>query len=78
MPPPLVPLDAILQPAVLYDTGGRIVAANELAMALAGRPLAGQTANELASTFDVRSPDGTPLADAGSTLARALAGEAIV
>ena len=78
MPPPSVPLDAIRQPAVLYDADGRIVAANDMAEALADRPLAGLSAADLAGIFDVRSPDGAPFTDAGPTLSRALAGEEVV
>ena len=63
MAPPSVPLDAIRHPAVLYDADGRIVAANDLADTLAGRPLTGLSAAEVARIFDVRSPDGTPLPD---------------
>jgi PAS domain S-box-containing protein len=77
MASPSVPLDAIRQPAVLYDSGGRIVAANDLAEVLAGRPLAGLAADELAGIFDVHSPDGAFFADAGQTLAQALAGEEV-
>ncbi len=78
MPPPSVPLDAIRQPAVLYDARGRIVAANDMADALADRPLAGLSAAELAGIFSVRSPGGTPLPAADLAAPRALAGEVVV
>ncbi|MEN6342963.1 MAG: PAS domain-containing protein [Methanospirillum sp.] len=75
MIPPTVPLDAIRQPAVLYDAGGRIVAANDLAEALAGRPLTDLSAAKVAAIFDVRSPDGTPIPAEWLAAPRAIAGE---
>ena len=71
MPPPSVPLDAIPQPAMLFDTDGRIVAANAAADAHAGRPLAGFTLDELVRVFGHRRPDGTPLAPGDLPSARA-------
>ncbi len=47
---------------MLFDAGGRIVAANGAADALAGRPLAGLTTDEAVRIFRHRRPDGTPLA----------------
>ena len=61
MPTPSVPLDAIRQPAVLYDADGRIVATNDLADALAGRPLVGLSAPEVTGIIRLRRPDGTPI-----------------
>ncbi len=75
--PPLS-LAAIRQPAFLYDADGRIAEANDLAEALAGRPLAGRTLAAVVGIFDVRSPDGTPLLAADLPAARALAGEEAV
>ncbi len=78
MPPPSVPLDAIRQAAILFDTTGRIVAANDRAVAFAGRPLAGLSAAEAAAIFDIRLPHGTPLPAAALGAPRALAGEEVV
>ena len=77
MATPSVPLDAIRQPAVLIDAVGRIIAANELAEAHSTRGLMGLSAEDLTGIFDVRSPDGGPVRDVGSTLSRALAGEVV-
>lgn len=77
MAPSSISLDAIRQPAVLFDAGGRIAAANDLAEALAGRPLAGLSAAYLAVLFDVRSPDGARIQAAALATRRALAGELI-
>ncbi len=75
--PPLS-LAAIRQPAFLYGPDGRIAEANDLADALAGRPLAGRTLAAVVGLFDVRSPDGTPLMAADLPAARALCGEEAV
>ena len=75
---PSVPLDAICQPAFLYDPDGRIAAANDLAEGLAGRSLAGLALAAVIETFDIRSPDGTPLAAADLPAAGALRGEGAV
>jgi len=75
MTPPFVPLDAIRSPALLYDAGGRIVAANDLAEALAGQPIIGLSAADLAAIFDVRSPDGMPIPAEWLAAPKALAGE---
>ncbi len=75
---PSVPLDAICQPAFLYDPDGRIAAANDLAEGLAGRSLAGLAFAAVIETFDIRSPDGTPLAAADLPAAGALRGEGAV
>lgn len=74
MPPPSVPLDAIRLPAALFDTDGRVAAVNELAGAMAGRPVVGLSAADLSAHFDVRLPDGAPVGDAGSMVARVLGG----
>ncbi len=74
MPPPPVPLEAIRQPAFLYGPGRRIVAANDLAEALAGRPLAGSSCAEIVGLFRPRHPDGTPFAPEELPACRALAG----
>ena len=74
MPLPPVPLDAIRQPAFLYGPGGRIVAANDLAEALAGRPLAGSSCAEVVRIFRHRHQDWTPLAPEELPACRALAG----
>ena len=78
MSPPFVPLDAIRQPAVLFDASGRIAAANDLARAQAGGPIAALSADEFAGIFDIRSPDGAPFTGAGPMLSRALAGEEVI
>lgn len=74
MPPPSVPLDAIRLSAALFDTDGRVAAVNELAGAMAGRPVVGLSAADLSAHFDVRLPDGAPVGDAGSMVARVLGG----
>ena len=61
MPPPSVPLDAIRLSAALFDTDGRVAAVNELAGAMAGRPVVGLSAADLSAHFDVRLPDGAPV-----------------
>jgi PAS domain S-box-containing protein len=75
MPTPSLSLAAIRQPAFLYNADGRIVEANDLAEALAGRSLAGSTLAAVVGIFDVRSQGGTPLMAAGLPVSRALAGE---
>ena len=75
MPAPSVPLDAVPQPAMLFDAGGRIVAANHAADALAGRPLAGLANDDLVRIFQHRRPDGTPLAPGDLPSTRARTGE---
>lgn len=75
---PSVPLDAIRLPAALFDTDGRVAAVNELAEAMAGRSLVGISAADLSARFDVRSPDGMSVGDAGSMVARVLGGEMVV
>jgi PAS domain S-box-containing protein len=75
MPRPSVPLDAIRQPALLFDAEGRIAAANDLAEAVAGRPLAGRSNAEAIRTF---RPDGTPITPAELPACRALSGEVVV
>jgi PAS domain S-box-containing protein len=74
---PVLPLtlDAIRQPAILYDAGGRVVAANDLAEALAGRPLTDCSTADVVAIFDIRRPDGTPLEPPALPAARVLAGE---
>ncbi len=72
--PPLS-LAAIRQPAFLYGPDGRIAAANDLAEALAGRPLAGCTAADIVAIFGHRRPDGRPFAPEELPASRALAGE---
>ena len=78
MPLPTVPLEAIRQPALLHDAGGRVVAANDRAELLAGRPLAGATIAEVQALFRLRSPDGTTCPPARLPVARALRGEEVV
>ena len=78
MPVPPLSLAAVRQPAFLYDADGRIAEANDLAEALAGRPLAGRTLAAVVGIFDIRSPDGTPLLAADLPAVRALAGEEAV
>jgi PAS domain S-box-containing protein len=72
--PPLT-LAAIHQPAFLYGTDGRIAEANDLAEALAGRPLAGCSPAAMVAIFDIRLPDGTPLVSEDLPAIRVLAGE---
>lgn len=74
MQPPSVPLDAIRQPAALFDADGRIVAVNEIAGGMADRPLVGFSADELSVYFDVCSPGGAPVSGAGSLIAQVLGG----
>ncbi len=74
MPVPMITLAAIRQPALLYDADGRCAEANEAAQALAGRPLAGLRAAEVADLLDVRGPDGAPLAPEDLPVARVFAG----
>ncbi len=78
MPAPPLSLAAIRQPAFLYDAGGRIVEANDLAEALAGRPLAGRTLAAMVGLFDIHSPDGSPLLAADMPAGLALAGDEAV
>ena len=70
-----LPLAAIRQPAFLYGSDGRITVANDLAEALAGRPLAGCTAADIIAIFGNRHPDGTPFTPDELPPSRALAGE---
>ncbi len=72
--PPLT-LAAIRQPAFLFEADGRIAVANDLAEALAGRPLRDCTAADVIATLGVRRPDGTPVVPAELPEYRALAGE---
>ncbi len=74
MPAPFVPLGSIRQPAFLYDTAGRIAAANDLAEILAGRSLAGLSTLDVVRIFRPRRPNGEPLAPAELPATRALAG----
>jgi len=78
MPPPSVPLDAIRQPALLYDTEGRIVAANDRAEMVAGQPLVGLMAHEVSALLRCCRPDGTAIAPEDLPLVQALAGEQVV
>ncbi|MEN6517688.1 MAG: ATP-binding protein [Methanospirillum sp.] len=68
-------LAAIRQPAFLFEVDGRIAAANDLAEALAGRPLRDCTAADVIAILRVRRPDGTPIVPAELSVSRALAGE---
>ena len=61
MPVPRLSLDVIRLPAFLYGPDGTILAANDLAEALAGRELAGSTAADALRIFTQCRPDGTPL-----------------
>ncbi len=58
---PLHTLDIVRQPAFILDAAGRIEVANDLAEAMAGRPLAGLSAPETARVFACRRPDGVLL-----------------
>ncbi len=78
MPAPPLSLAAIRQPAFLYDAGGRIAEANDLAEALAGRPLAGCSAADIIAHFGNRHPDGTRFTPDTLPPSRALAGEEAV
>ncbi len=79
MPDPSPLLAAIRQPAFLYGTDGRIAEANDLADALAGRPLAGRSIAAVVGIFDVHALNGgTPLLAADMPVSRALAGEEAV
>jgi PAS domain S-box-containing protein len=78
MPPLSAPLTAIRHPAFLYDADGTIAEANDLAEALAGRPLTGRTLAAVVGVFDARSPNGTPLMVPDLPASRALAGEEAV
>ncbi len=75
--PPLT-LAAIRQPAFLLQADGRVASANDLAEALAGRPLAGLTAAEVIAILRLCRPDGTPIVPAELPACRALAGEEAV
>ncbi len=75
---PLHTLEIVRQPAFMLDAAGRIEAANDLAEAMAGRPLAGLTAPETARVFSCRRRDGTLLVPAELPSCRALAGEEVV
>jgi PAS domain S-box-containing protein len=68
-------LAAIRQPAILFEADGRISAANDLAEALAGRPLRDCTAADVIAVLRVRRPDGTPVVPTELSVSRALAGE---
>ncbi|NLX49316.1 MAG: PAS domain S-box protein [Methanospirillum sp.] len=78
MPVPTHVLAAIRQPALLYGPDGRIAAANDLAEALAGRPLAGCSPAEVVEIFSVRTPAGAPLQPADLPAAAALSGGAVI
>jgi PAS domain S-box-containing protein len=78
MPVPSIPLAAIRQPAFLFTADGRVAEANDLAEALAGRPLAGLSIADVASIFGMRPPGGTPDAPAELPVSRALRGEEAV
>ncbi len=73
-----LPLAAIRQPAFLWAPDGCIAEANDLAEALAGRPLAGCNPADIVAIFEVRFPDGTELEPADLPASRALAGEEVV
>ncbi|MEN6517984.1 MAG: ATP-binding protein [Methanospirillum sp.] len=75
MPAPPLSLAAIRLPAFLYGPDGRIAAANDLAEALAGRPLTGCTAADIIAIFGERHRDGTVFAPDELPPSRALAGE---
>jgi len=75
--PPHV-LAAIRQPAFVYRQEGSLEAANDLAEALAGRPLAGMTPADVIACLSVRRRDGTPLPPSDLPAARALQGEEMV
>ncbi len=68
-------LAALRQPAFLYGSDGRITVANDLAEALAGRPLAGFTAADIVAIFGNRHPDGRTFTPEELPPSRALAGE---
>lgn|GEM_PF-838536 len=70
-------LGALAQPAFLFGPDERIAAANEKALALAGRPLEGLTPPSVAALFRVRRRDGVLGGDAGLPIARVLAGEEV-
>ncbi|HIH02539.1 MAG TPA: PAS domain-containing protein [Methanoregulaceae archaeon] len=72
---PQLPLSAIRQPAFLYGPDGRITAANDLAEALAGRPLVGCSAADVIAIFGNRRLDGTLFVPEELPPSRALAGE---
>ncbi|MEN6342891.1 MAG: PAS domain-containing protein, partial [Methanospirillum sp.] len=78
IPVPSVPLDAIQQPAILYGADARIVAANERAEALAGRPLVGLSVAEKLAILETRRSDGSPIPVDDLPVLRALRGEAVV
>ncbi len=78
MHPCSVPLDAISQPAILYDLEGRIVAANEVAETVAGRPLGGLSAAEVIQILRLRHPDGAPLSLAELPACQALGGTRVI
>ncbi len=75
MSAPPLSLAAIRQPAFLYGADGTIAEANDLAEALACRPLTGCTAADVIATFSNRQPDGTPFVPGALPPTRALAGE---
>lgn len=75
---PSVPLDAIRLPALLYDAGGRVVAANDRVEALAGRTLVGASIAEIRDAFRQRMPGGAALALDELPASRALRGEEAV
>ena len=74
-PFPSLSLVAIRQPAFLYAPDGRIAAANDLAEALAGRPLAGCSAIDIIAHFGHRHPGGRRFVPEELPPSRALAGE---
>ncbi len=69
---------AIRQPAFLYGSDGTILAANDLAEALAGRVLVGCSAEDVVRLCHVRRPDGTPFPPRRLPASRALAGEEVI
>ncbi len=72
---PTISLDAIRQPAFLYDADGVVSAANRAAERLVGRSPVGLSAEGLAEQLGLRLSDGRPRAFCGDTVRQALLGE---
>lgn|GEM_PF-1299218 len=77
-PSALFSLEGILWPALLYGPNRRIIAANGLAEALAGRALAGAYVATLTGLLHVRRTDCSYVVLPEMPAIRALAGEEVV
>ena len=74
MADPLIPLDAISEPALLFDADGFVFAANRAAERLAGNSPVGLSAERLADRLALRFLDGRPSEAVQSSVRQALNG----